>query len=106
MDESGFEALAAETLAAIEEALEHCGADIDYELQPGGVLEIVCADGSRIVINRHAATGEIWIAARAGGFHFRPEQGRWRGTRDGRELFEVLEQLVSEQSGTPVRLRR
>lgn len=104
MEESEFEALAGATLAKIEQALEASGADIDYEMRPGGVLELEFADGSRIIINRHAASREIWVAARAGGFHFRHQGGRWIDTRDGTELFAVLERLVSEQAGEAVRL--
>lgn len=106
MEESEFEALAGATLAKVEQALEASGADIDYELQPGGVLELEFADGSKIIINRHAAAREIWVAARAGGFHFRHDGGRWIGTRDGTELFAALERLVSEQAGEAVSLRR
>lgn len=105
MEESEFEALAGAALAKIEHALEASGADIDYELQPGGVLELEFADGSKIIINRHAAAREIWVAARAGGFHFRHDGGRWIGTRDGTELFAALERLVSEQAGEVVGLQ-
>ena len=67
---------------------------------PGNAL-----DGSRMVINRHAAAREIWVAARAGGFHFRWDGGAWRDTRDGTELFAALSKLVSAQSGQPVTLQ-
>ncbi len=102
MEETEFNALAGAALARIEQALDACGADIDYELQPGGVLELEFGDGSRIVINRHLAAREIWVAARSGGFHFRHDNGRWVGTRDGAELFEALSRLASEQAGEPV----
>lgn len=105
MDDTEFNALSGATLARIEQALDACGADIDYELQPGGVLEIEFRDGSKIVINRHAVAREIWVAARSGGFHFRSERGLWLGTRDGVELFVALERLVSEQAGTRVSLQ-
>ena len=104
MEESEFDSLAVAALTAIEQRLDACGADIDYELQPGGVLELEFEDGSRIVINRHAAAREIWVAARAGGFHFRFEGGRWVGTRDGAELFEVLSRLISDQAGRAIDL--
>ncbi|MCC6657328.1 MAG: iron donor protein CyaY [Rhodocyclaceae bacterium] len=99
MEETEFEALAKAALERIERALDACGAEIDYELQPGGVLELEFGDGSKIIINRHAAAREIWVAARSGGFHFRHAGGRWLGTRDGAELFEALGRMVSEQSG-------
>jgi CyaY protein len=105
MDETGFNALAEATLASIERALDDCGGAIDYELRPGGVLELEFEDGSRIIINRHSAAREIWVAARSGGFHFRLEDGRWLGTRDAVELFEALSRMVSSQSGKIVELR-
>lgn len=102
MEETEFNRLAEAALARIERALDDCGADIDYELQPGGVLELEFGDGSKIIINRHAAAREIWVAARSGGFHFRHENRRWIGTRDGVELFEALSRLASEQSGEAI----
>jgi CyaY protein len=42
---------------------------------------------------------EIWVAARAGGFHFRMIDGSWRDTRDGGELFSALSRLASAQAG-------
>lgn len=104
MEETEFNTLAGAALTRIEQALDACAADIDYELQPGGVLELEFGDGSKIIINRHAAAREIWVAARSGGFHFRHENGRWIGTRDGTELFSSLSRLVSEQAGEPVSL--
>lgn len=105
MDESEFAALAEQALSRIEAALEETGVDADVELKPGGVIEIEYADGSKMIINRHAAAREIWVAARSGGFHFRWDGGAWRDTREGTELFAALSKLVSAQSGHPVRLK-
>ena len=102
MDESIFNRLADETLERIEAAVEHCGVDLDFELSPGGVLEIEFENGSKIIVNRHAIAREIWVAARSGGFHFRREGARWVDTRDQAELFEKLSQLASEHAGQPV----
>lgn len=102
MDESQFEALAGQTLLRIERALDASGVDADYELKEGGVLEIEFADGSKMVINRHATAKEIWVAARSGGFHFRWDGSRWRDSRGDAELFAVLSRLVSAQSGRQV----
>ena len=104
MEETEFTALAERALARIEAALEESGVDADVELKPGGVMEIEYADGSKMVINRHAAAREIWVAARAGGFHFRWDGSAWRDTREGTELFAALSKLVSAQSGRSVRL--
>ncbi|MDT3672277.1 MAG: iron donor protein CyaY [Aromatoleum sp.] len=104
MEESEFNALAEAELERIEAALEDCGADIDIEPKPGGVLEIEFENGTKMIINRHSAAREIWVAAKSGGFHFRPEGGRWVATRDGTELYALLSELVGEQSGTSVTL--
>jgi|SRR3990170_1729311 CyaY protein len=105
MDETDFEALAERALARLEAAMEASGVDADVERKDGGVLEIEFADGSKMIVNRHGAAREIWVAARAGGFHFRWDGALWRDTRGGDELFAALSRLVSAQSGQPVLLR-
>ena len=102
MDERVFEGLAAAALERIERALEQSGVDADVELKEGGVLELEFPDGARIIVNRHGAAREIWVAARSGGYHFRWDGAAWRDTRAGTELFAALSKLVSAQSGTGV----
>lgn len=104
MDDKEFAALAEKILTEIEAALEQCGADIDFEMQAGGVLEIEFANGSKIIVNRHTIAREIWVAARSGGFHFRHDGEVWRDTRSGDELLAKLSTLVSEHAGETVRL--
>lgn len=104
MDESEFEAAAGAALEQIERAIEASGAELDFELKAGGILEIEFDDGSKIIVNRHSAAREIWVAARSGGFHFRWDGGSWRDTRSGEELFAALSELVSRQLGRGVRL--
>lgn len=104
MDESEFTVRADAVFARLEQALDRCAAEVDWEIQPGGVIEIEFGDGSKIIVNRHAVAKEIWVAARAGGFHFRHDAARdaWVGTRDGEELFTVLSRLASAQAGEAV----
>jgi len=106
MNETEFEALATQALQQIERALEDSGIDADFELKEGGVLELEFENGSKIIVNRHGAAREIWVAARAGGFHFRWDGSAWCDTRGGSELFAALSKLVSAQSGTAVALTR
>ena len=106
MEESAFNALAEAELARIETALEDCGAELDVEPKPGGILEIEFDNGSKMIINRHTAAREIWVAAKSGGFHFRPQDGRWINTRDGADLWAMLAALASAQAGEPVELKR
>jgi CyaY protein len=102
MTESEFEALAGAALTALENAFEANAPDTDVQTKGAGVLEIEFDDGSKMVINRHGAAREIWVAARAGGFHFRHDGTAWRDTRDGTELFAAVSRLASEQHGSPV----
>ena len=102
MDESDFEARAGAALEALELALEQ--AELDFERKGDGVLEIDFDDGSKIIVNRHAAAREIWVAARSGGFHFRWDGAAWRDTRNATELFAALSELISRQLGRGLRL--
>ena len=102
MTDSEFESLADAALAAAERAIEASGADVDLQWKGAGVLEVEFADGTKMVLNRHGAAREIWVAARSGGFHFRHDGRSWRDTRDGTELFPALSRLVSAQSGAAV----
>lgn len=104
MEDKEFNGLAEKTLASIEAALEASGADLDFEMQAGGILEIEFADASKIIVNRHGVAREIWVAAKAGGYHFRWDGKAWVDTRDGCELFVRLSALVTQQTGEPVRL--
>jgi len=104
MADPDFDLLAEAALEQIERALEASGVDADFERKEAGVLEVEFQDGSRMIINRHGAARELWVAARSGGFHFRWDGRQWRDTRDGSELFAALSRLVSAQSGRSVTL--
>lgn len=106
MNEAEFAARADATLQQVRQSLEGLDIDIDVEPKGDGVLDVEFDDGSKMVINRHSAAGEIWVAARSGGFHFRWDGNAWRDTRDGSELFAALSRLVSQQAGAPVVLGR
>ena len=105
MTSSEFDSLADAMLERIARAVEESGADCDCEPKGSGVLEIEFADGSRIVVNRHSAARQIWVAARSGGYHFRWDGSDWVDTREGGELLAALSKLVSEQSNRAVVLR-
>jgi CyaY protein len=105
MDEGEFEARAESALARVEAALEESGLDADLQMKEGGILEVEFADGSKLIVNRHRAAREIWVAARSGGFHFRWDGAAWRDTRAGTELFTALSGLATEQAGQTVRLK-
>jgi CyaY protein len=104
MTEGEYKALSDAFFARLEDALDNVDADLDFEMAPGGVLEVEFADGSMMVINRQSALNEIWVAARSGGFHYRWDGAAWRDTRGGEEIFQALGRMASEQAGKPIQL--
>jgi CyaY protein len=105
MNESEFNQLAEDTMAAIEEAIDDCGADIDYD-SAGGILRLEFANRSQIIINKQTPLSQIWVAARSGGFHFDYDSADecWRLLAGGEELFSCLGRYCSEQAGEAVKL--
>jgi CyaY protein len=80
---------------AIDEASE---ADIDTQ-RVGGMVTLTFRNGSQIVINTQKPLHEIWMAARAGGFHFKFDGKRWMDTKGQGEFFAALTRYASEQAG-------
>jgi len=98
--------MGAEALACIEAAADRWLQDdlIDIDTQrTGGLLELVFPNDSRIIVNTQPPLQEIWLAARAGGYHYRHVQGRWLDTRDGSEFFDALSRHASAQGSTALR---
>ena len=100
MNDNEFIQLTEATFASIQRGLED--ADLDFEQPSDGILEVEFENGSKVVINRHNAAREIWVAARSGGFHFRHADGVWLDTRDNTELFTKLATLIAAQGGGTV----
>jgi CyaY protein len=100
--DADYQRLTSALLSAIEAAADRWLQDdvIDIDTQrTGGLLELVFPDGSRIIVNTQPPLQEIWLAARAGGYHYRHVQGRWLDTRDGSEFFAALSRHASAQGG-------
>jgi CyaY protein len=101
MTDSDYLTRAESVLAAVERALDDIDADIEAE-RNGNVLTLEFANGSKIIVNLQPPMREIWIAAKAGGFHFKFVDGQWRDTRNGTEFFAALSDYASKQAGEPV----
>ena len=106
LSDADYQRIGGQALAVIEAAadrwLQEDVIDIDTQ-RTGGLLELVFPDGSRIVVNLQPPLQEIWLAARAGGHHYRHVDGQWRDTRDGTEFFTALSQHASAQAGLALR---
>ena len=73
-------------------------ADIDNQ-RTGGMITLTFANRSQIIINLQKPLQEIWMAAKAGGFHYKFQGGQWTDTRDASEFFTALSRYASEQTG-------
>ena len=76
-------------------------ADIDNQ-RVGGMITLVFANKSQIVINLQKPLHEIWLAARSGGYHYKFDKGQWRDTKGQGEFFASLSRDASEQAGCPL----
>ena len=106
LTDSDYRAKTGAVLASIEACIDAWLQDdvVDIDSQrTGGLLELGFPNGSKIIVNTQPPLQELWLAARAGGYHYRHVAGAWRDTRDGRELFEVLSACATEQAGKALR---
>jgi CyaY protein len=106
LSDSEFHRLAHAVLAQVEATVDRwLDADVvDIDSQrTGGLLELSLPGGSKIILNTQPPLHEIWLAARAGGHHYRHVNGQWRDTRDGSEFFAALSQHTSAQAGKALR---
>ena len=95
------EALLAGIEASCDRINEASDADIDNQ-RVGGMITLVFEDGSQIVVNLQKPLQEVWLAARAGGFHYRFDGQAWRDTKGGGEFFADLSRYASQQAGRPL----
>jgi CyaY protein len=89
-------------LRAIERACDRINdesdADIDNQ-RVGGMITLTLPNRSQIIINLQKPLHEVWMAAKAGGFHYRFDGQVWRDTKSGSEFFADLNQFASAQAG-------
>lgn len=97
MNEAEFNQIVDELMFSIEESIDDSGADIDYE-NSAGMLTLTCdINGSQIILSRQPSMGEVWLAARSGGFHFTLD-GQWKNTVSGERLSTMLADACLAQS--------
>ena len=102
MTDTQYLNLAEAALLRIEQAADRINDDTDADIDAarnGGVITLAFPGGSQIVVNLQKPLHEIWLAARAGGFHYRHDGQVWRCSKKSTELFADLSQYASEQAG-------
>jgi CyaY protein len=95
------EALLARIEAGCDRLNDGTDADIDNQ-RVGGMVTLTFANGSQIIVNLQKPLHEVWMAARAGGFHYKFDGTRWMDTKGNGEFFANLERYAGEQAGRPL----
>jgi CyaY protein len=102
LSDADYEARAFAVLDRIEEQLDDWLDDdvIDIDShRTGGLLEMSFPDDSKIIINTQPPLQELWLATRAGGYHFRFCDGLWLDTKTSIEFHAQLSADASSQGG-------
>ena len=103
MNDSDFLDQAETLLNAVERSCDHINdaslADSDNQ-RVGGMVTLVFPNQSQIIINLQKPLHEVWLAAKAGGFHFKFESGQWMDTKGQGEFFSCLSRFASDQAGS------
>jgi CyaY protein len=92
-------------LGAVEQACDRLNETTDADLdnqRVGGMITLTFANRSQIIINLQKPLQEVWLAARAGGFHYRHDGQAWMDTKGQGEFFACLSRFASEQAGQPL----
>ena len=96
---------AEQLLLAVEQGCDRLNEDTDADLdaqRSGGMVTLAFPNRSQIVINLQKPLHEVWMAARAGGFHYRFDGAAWQDTKGEGEFFAHLSRCASEQAGLPL----
>ncbi len=102
MTDSEYHILADALMLALEEQIDDCEVDLDYE-SAAGILEIIFPDNSKIIINKQAPLQQVWVATKFNGHHFERRGAQWIDNRSGAEFWAFMEEAASRQAGAPIR---
>jgi CyaY protein len=92
------EALLRQVEAGCDRINDATDADIDSQ-RVGGMVTLTFRNGSQIIVNLQKPLHEVWLAAKAGGFHYKFDGSRWIDTKGQGEFFENLTRHASQQAG-------
>lgn len=95
------ESLLASVETGCDRINEQTDTDIDNQ-RVGGMVTLTFANGSQIIVNLQKPLHEVWMAARAGGFHYKFDGRDWRDTKGEGEFFADLSRYASQQAGKPL----
>ena len=85
----------------LEEQVDACEVDLDYE-SASGILEIIFPDNSKIILNKQAPLQQLWVATKFNGHHFERHGDKWIDNRSGSEFWKFMNDAASKQAGTSI----
>ena len=100
-----FDKVAEAMIRRIERAVSTFDPDeIEVEMS-GDVLNLTHSSGQKIVINRHRAARQIWMAAQRKAWHFDPDADGKTWKVGDAELVSQLEQVLTSLLSRPITLQ-
>lgn len=105
MTDLQYQDLAEQAISAVERSCDRISENTDTDLdsqRTGNMVTLTFPNRSQIVINLQKPLQEIWMAAKAGGFHYKFASGLWIDTKSGKDFFAELSCCASEQCGQPL----
>jgi CyaY protein len=103
MKDADYHELIDNLFIAIEEALEVCEVDIDYE-GAGGILTLTMPNHTKIILNKQPPLHQLWVATKFNGHHFNFTDGQWIDERTDAEFFSFFDEALSKQAGQDIKL--
>lgn len=84
----------------LEDAIDDSDLDLDYENQ-GSVFTISMEGRAPVILNRHEASQQLWLAAQSGGYHMEYDEAAsaWICTRSGKRFEQLWNDACQAQFG-------
>jgi CyaY protein len=98
MDIQKYNQLVRIAFARIEGAFDELDPDVVEADRVANTLQLVFGDGSKIIVSTQSAVHQIWLAGASRGWHFSygDDSGSWVASKNGDELYQTVERLVSK----------
>ncbi|MGQ8364266.1 iron donor protein CyaY [Glaciecola sp. 1036] len=103
MKDAEYDQLIEDIFLALEDSLDEQEVVFDYDSN-GDIFTIIHPDNSKIVLNKQPPLQQLWVATKFNGHHFNYEDGVWIDERTGVEFYSFLDEAVSKQANTPIKL--
>ncbi len=105
MNDSQYHQLVDDVFLKLEDALDVCEVDIDYE-SAEGILTLIFPNQTKIILNKQPPLHQIWVATKYNGHHFNLQDDQWIDERTGAEFWAFIDEAASKQAEQAVVLSR